>query len=799
LSASIARPPRFELARQDGPRLTLSSDSDWSADIFVLEPDIIRVLLTPPGGLKGPRTWAIAPGIADAPAPGRDRYDASGFAHPPYRLERLDRTLTISTDRLRLAVELDGFSCVWRMRTGGEWRTIAADRPTQPYNFGWWAGGPRHYLARRDGERYFGLGEKSGPLDRAGRRLRMSNTDALGYDARTTDPLYKHIPLTITHSAGAGLAFGLFYDTYADCTFDLGAELSNYHGSYRYFAADAGDLDYYVIAGPGVAEVTRRFTWLTGRPALPPKWALGYSGSSMAYADAPDAQRRMGGFLEACRRHDILCDSFHLSSGYTSIGPRRYVFHWNREKFPDPAAFAAQFHAAGVKLIANVKPCLLDLHPLFDEARGKGLFVSDGDGEPAWAQFWDGLGAWLDFTNPDAAAWWRAHVTADLLELGIDATWNDNNEFEIAAPDARAAMFRRGAPAADVKPLQTMLMLRVSRAAQVAHAPERRPFLVTRSGAAGMQRYGQTWTGDNATSWETLGWNIRMGLGLALSGVSNAGHDVGGFAGAAPDPELFVRWVEAGVFMPRFSIHSWNRDGSSNEPWMHPDVTPLVRDLIKLRYRLLPYLYDLCWRHAQAFEPIVRPTFLEFPEDPTAYDDCDDLMLGPSLLVASVVEPGSVTRKIRLPAGADWADFWTAEVHAGGTTIELPAPLGRPPLLVRAGAAIPLNIAEQSFEARADQRAFAIFAPRTGAFEATCHEDDGESEAWREGAYGAWRIRVEASARRLQFTASGEGERPPEGTLAALIRSSDKRPVVVAGKRARETSFDGWRRIELIG
>ncbi|HEY1425190.1 MAG TPA: TIM-barrel domain-containing protein, partial [Caulobacteraceae bacterium] len=488
-----------------------------------------------------------------------------------------------------------------------------------------------------------------------------------------------------------------------------------------------------------------------------------------------------------------------LSSGYTSIGRRRYVFHWNRTKFPDPAGFAASFHAAGLKLIANVKPCLLALHPLFDEAKDKGLLVTGADGEPAWAQFWDGLGAWLDFTNPDTANWWRAHVSADLLDVGIDATWNDNNEFEITQADARAFMFRHPTPAAEIKPLQSMLMLRVSRAAQVAHAPQRRPFLVTRAGAAGMQRYGQTWSGDNATSWETLRWNIRMGLGLALSGVSNAGHDVGGFAGEKPDPELFVRWVEAGVFMPRFSIHSWNDDGSSNEPWMHDEVTPIVRDLIKLRYELIPYLYDLAWRHAQAFEPIVRPTFVEFPGDPEAYEDCDELMLGPSLLVATVVEPGAATRRVRLPAGAAWADFWTGARHEGGQVALLPAPLGRPPLMVREGAAIPLNVAPQSFEARADARAFAVFAPRDGAFEATCHEDDGETEAWRGGAFGAWRLAVQATPQRLDIAAVAEGERPPAGPLAALIPPRDRRPVFVDGERVRARMTDGWRRIEIVG
>src|SRR5262249_4401146 len=145
-----------------------------------------------------------------------------------------------------------------------------------------------------------------------------------------------------------------------------------------------------------------------------------------------------------CRAHDILCDSFHLSSGYTSIGPRRYVFTWNRDKFPDPAAFAKSYADAGVRLCANIKPCLLDDHPLLEEAHEKGLLVCEGDGAPAWAQFWDGLGAYLDFTNPATQAWWRAQVTRALLDNGIVSTWNDNNEFEIASATARANLFGGG-------------------------------------------------------------------------------------------------------------------------------------------------------------------------------------------------------------------------------------------------------------------------------------------------------------------------------------------------------------------
>jgi alpha-glucosidase len=162
-----------------------------------------------------------------------------------------------------------------------------------------------------------------------------------------------------------------------------------------------------------------------------------------------------------------------------------------------------------------------------------------------------------------------------------------------------------------------------------------------------------------------------MGVGLALSGVSNIGHDVGGFAGAAPEPELLLRWVQFGILMPRFTIHSWNDDGSVNEPWMYPEITPYIRDLIKFRYRLIPYLYDLLWRYHRDYSPIIRPTFYDFPDDERCYQENDDWMLGENLLVAAVVEPGHRTRKVYLPERAGWYDFWSGASYHGGKEVML--------------------------------------------------------------------------------------------------------------------------------
>ena len=682
--ATLDRPPLFHLAGRDGPHLRLESDTGAVAHVFVLEKDIVRLVVLPDGAFRHPRTWTIAPGAEDVAAEGRDRLDTAGFTCPAYDVDdREAGRLTVATSRVRLTIGLSNLRCAWRVLLNGAWVPAMRDRPTQAFDFGWWGGTARHYLARAPGEQYFGLGERSGGMDRAGRRLRLSNLDAMGYDARTSDPLYKSIPFHLTRRPDTGLVFGLFYDTLSDCVFDFGCEHSNYHGPYRYFAADHGDVDLYVLAGPTLPEVVRRFTWLTGRPAATPDWALGYSGSSMGYADAPDAQAAHEGFLADLQRHGVPCDSFHLSSGYTSIGEKRYVFHWNRDKFPDPAAFVARFAERGVRLLANIKPALLTDHPAFAEAAGRGLLLADHDGAPVLEQFWGAPGAYLDFTNPATAAWWKENVTRQLLDLGVAATWNDNNEYEVTNPAARAHGFGAPFAAIEMKPLQTLLMLRASREAQLAHAPDAPPFLISRAGFAGMQRYAQTWSGDNFTSWATLKGNIAMGLGLALSGVSNLGHDIGGFAGPAPDAELFVRWVGLGVFLPRFSIHSWNDDGSVNTPWMHPEVLDDVRALMALRRRLTPYIAAVLRRYRDDYEPALRPLFYEFPDDAETWDETDDFLLGDALLVCPVTAPGVTRRAVRLPRGATWRDAWTGAAHVGGATVDCPAPYARPPLFIR--------------------------------------------------------------------------------------------------------------------
>ncbi|HWU03269.1 MAG TPA: TIM-barrel domain-containing protein, partial [Novosphingobium sp.] len=640
-----------------------------------------------------------------------------------------------------------------------------------------------HYVKRHEGERYFALGERAGAMDRASRRFRLTNLDPMGYDASGDDPLYKSIPYVLVVNA-SGAAHGVFYDTTADPTFDFGHEHDNYHPHYRYMRAESGDLDYYMIAGPDAAQVTRRYTWLTGRPAFMPRWSVGYSGSTMTYTDAPNAQERMAEFIDQLDAHDMGCSSFHLSSGYTSIGDMRCVFHWNREKFPDVEGFVRSYAEAGVDLVPNIKPALLVVHPRYDELAQKGWFIKDAAGNPVECQFWDEVGSYIDFTNPDAAAWWREQVTQQLLAYGIRSTWNDNNEYEIWDSRAMIAGFGAPRPAAAERPVHTQLMMRASRQAQIAYRPDERPYVVTRSGMAGMQRYAQTWSGDNYTAWHTIRYNQKMGLGMALSGVSNTGHDIGGFAGPAPEPELLLRWVQAGIVMPRFSIHSWNSDRTVNEPWMYPEATPAIAGMLALRQVLVPLLYDLLWRHHADYQPVTRPVWLDFGTDPQAWADGDTHLLGPDLLVAPAMDKGATSVEAYLPRGADWYDIRDDKGYAGGDTYRLPAPLsGLPPMLARAGSGVFVDLAQGGFRPGEMQPAVLLYPPvHEGQMAWSGYHDDGQSAATPASA-PLWRIEVTAQACTLHITARWDGEgNAPAASFQIVLPGAEARKLRLNGE-----------------
>ncbi|KUI96578.1 hypothetical protein VRK_42730 [Vibrio sp. MEBiC08052] len=768
-----------------GNEIILRCDAKHTLHIFVLEPDIFRVLVKKNASLRLDRTWTVSPAADDIDWNGRARTSMQGYSLPDYQLNRSDDEVEIATDRLKLTIT-QPLQFHWHYHAQGEWQPLAHDRKTGAIQLATSTEGVAHFMHRGDNEHYFGLGEKTGNLNREGRRFEMRNLDAMGYNASSTDPLYKHIPFYITRTP-QNVSYGLFYDNLASCWFDLGNELDNYHIKYRSYRAEDGDLDFYFILGPQVIDVTRSFVKLTGGTIFGPKWSLGYSGSTMRYTDEPNAQELLESFVDQCAAHQIPCDSFQLSSGYTSIGDKRYVFHWNHDKVPDPTAMSDYFHQHGLKLAANIKPCLLHDHPMYQEVKQQGLFIQDSKSDtPEISVFWDAEGSHLDFTNPKTIDWWKSNVTEQLLEYGIDATWNDNNEYEIWDREARCYGFGNAIPVSLIRPLQPLLMMKASYHAQREFAPQLRPYLISRSGCPGMNRYVQTWSGDNRTNWTSLKYNIKMGLGMSLSGLYNIGHDVGGFSGDKPDPELFVRWVQNGVMHPRFTIHSWNDDGTVNEPWMYPEVTPIIRKAMALRYQLMPYLYDALWLAHHEHQPMLRPTFLDHEHDANTWAENDDFMLGQSLLVASVVEPNQRQREVYLPDNTvGWYDFYTHQWFSAGQTITVPAELETLPLLVKAGCVLPLNPETGVANTRHDnQRVLLIFpAQGTHHFSQTIFDDDGESYAYQNGQYAELSVAVTTDAKSVQVSVSKTGDFQPDyDCIEIQLPMTENRQLIVNGQ-----------------
>lgn len=596
---------------------------------------------------------------------------------------------------------------------------LFADRSPLAYNFGGEFGEHTyHYLTRQKGEYIFGLGDKGGALNKSGRAFKIDTTDCMGYDAESTDPLYKHIPFFICEN-DVGV-YGIFYDTSAPAYMDFGKEINNYYEPYKYFKSEENSLVYYVFFGTKLS-VLQQFTSLCGRQAFAPKWSFDYCASTMAYTDAPESEKQFDLFLEELKNSELSCSGFYLSSGYTSIGEKRCVFNWNRQKFPDPEAFVKKFKEHSIEIIPNIKPAFLKSHPLYSELESKGYFIKNEDGTPFVTQFWDGLGSYLDFTNPAAFEFWKSKLKKTLLCLGITATWNDNNEFDIKDLSARTNLTENGERAALIKPDLTYLMLAASYSAQSESEPELRPFLSSRSGGISLRRLAQTWSGDNRTLFKDLRFCHNMGLTMSMSGLYFYGHDLGGFTGNMPSRELLLRWLQHGVFEPRFTIHSWNSDLSATMPWSYPDILPAVKKLFAQRKRLLPYLYNCAYNAVEKEIPINAPPVLYY-DDEQFYFQNDTMLLGRDILVPFVFDEGESETEVYLPEKDNW--YFNNKLYSGGQTLKISLPANEEvPLFIKAGSIIPTD---------ENGLVFTIYPLEKGKFEGAFFDDDGKTFKYKD-------------------------------------------------------------------
>lgn len=366
----------------------------------------------------------------------------------------------------------------------------------------------------------------------------------------------------------------------------------------------------------------------------------------------------------------------------------------------------------------------------------------------------------VDFTKASTREDWKALLKENVLEYGTSSVWNDNCEYDsMVDKDCRCDFDCKEGTIGQLKSVMSNLMCHITQEAIQETYPDRRPFIVCRSGHCGIQRYAQTWAGDNRTGWDTLKYNIATILGMSLSGQPNEGCDIGGFHGESPEAELFVRWVQNGIFQPRFSVHSVNTDNTVTEPWMYSGHKQYIRDAMQFRYRLLPYLYSLMARASVTGLPIMEPMCSAFQDDPACYDEGVDFMLGDSLLVANVVEKGAKTRRVYLPAGRKFYDFYTRAVYEGGQTIEIPVTMASIPLFLPEGAIVPLAT-NQIFNAATESITglHLICAPdRDGSF--TLYEDDGITMGYQRGEFCRTRIEM-TGGKRTTLAFHQEGSYP---------------------------------------
>ncbi|MFF3621374.1 glycoside hydrolase family 31 protein [Streptomyces sp. NPDC002467] len=542
--------------------------------------------------------------------------------------------------------------------------------------------------------RFFGLGGRAtGPRLRDG-TYRLWNTDPKGGFGPGVDPLYLTMPVQmVVADAGTHL---VFHDNSWDGRVLLregeeGAGSGVDRPGSSELRMEGGPLRCWVLVGPP-ARVAQGWSGLTGSAAVPPEWALGYQHARWGFGSTAEVRRVVSGYAS----RGLPLSAVHLDIDHYD-GHR--VFTVDEERFPDLPGLAQELRDQGVRLVSIVDPAVKAGDPVHASGLSVGAggaFVRDARGQEVRGEVWPGECAYPDFTDPAVREWWGG-MYAERLARGFSGFWHDMNEPVSFAPfgdttlprSARHAMDGAGGDHREGHNVYALAMARAGWEGLLRLRPAERPFLFSRSGWAGMQRYGGTWSGDVESSWDGLRASLALVLGLGLCGVPYSGPDVGGFGGS-PSPELYVRWLQLGAYLPLFRTHSaiW---AGRREPWeFGAEVEEHARALLAERDRLRPYFVTLAHLARRTGAPYVRPLWWGNPEDRRLRNCEDAFLLGDALLVAPVLECGADRRAVRLPRGR-WYDTATGAAHEGPGQVLLDAPRGRIPVLARAGAVVPVR------------------------------------------------------------------------------------------------------------
>jgi alpha-glucosidase (family GH31 glycosyl hydrolase) len=639
----------------------------------------------------------------------------------------------------------------------------------------------------------YGTGERGGSFNLQGRAFDVYNTQRYGYnEAPATMKI--NIPLAVTTGG-----YALFMDEVDRGRFDIGASTP---GRLAY-TSEYGAVSYVVIAAADIREQLRHYTWLTGRQPMPPKWALGYIQSKYGYRTETEAR----GVVDTLRMKQFPVDAVVLDlHWFEHMGD----LAWNREDWPTPFRMMHDLEEKGVQTVAITETYIAEPSDLFEPAIEGGHVGTRPDGSayriPDWWSCPDGCPAILaDMTRPETRAWWWEKHTpfmgdpvaaGDSTKGKMAGLWTDLGEPEKHPDDMQHHL--GAAPV--IHNAYNLLWAETLYDGLREMRPDQRVFNLTRSGSAGIQRYGTVhWSGDVARTFTGLADQPTLLLQAGLSGLAYYGSDIGGYLGDDLSPELMIRWMQHGALTPTMRPHGV--DNLPTEPWRFGDeAESIIREHIRFRYRLMPYLYTLAHENHTTGMPIARPLFFADPDDSDLQDESDAYLLGDALLVAPVLEDGARAVDVPLPSG-DWLDIHSNAILEGGKTVQMDAPLDRIPVLVREGTIVPMRPVAPHTAAQPRDTLMLKVVPGPDAASFALYEDDGESMAYTEGAYALTSITQsmsategEANGKDLNVTigaAAGSYDgMPAERTVRASIARVDRAPdsVTVNGEPLRQRS-----------
>jgi alpha-glucosidase len=758
-------------------------------DVDIVRPDVVRLRISRGGSFDDPPTHAVC---------------VDPLAEPvAFDVERDDDMVRVRTEALVVSVGLDPFGLDVHRPDGSP---VVEGAPAE--DGGSWAYAMLNdafTLRRRcrPDDAFYGLGEKSGRFNRRGRDFTLWNTDVLDpnatgeftagraaddprADVRSVefDPYYVSIPFFHHHAHENGAVGASFVDNGYRAHYDFTRP-----EEYRVHFA-GGQYTEYVFAGPDIRDVVAAYTWLTGRTAPPPLWALAYHQCRwFRYT-----QESFEALAERHRAEDVPCDAVWLDIEHMD-GYR--VFTWDPEAFPDVEGMLARMADRGFRVVTIVDPGVKHEpgYEVFDEAVERDVLCRTEGGGLYLGEVWPGETAFPDFVTEEGRAWW-AERNAAHVRRGLAGVWNDMNEPATGRMAPEAMRFGRGRFSHERHHNQYgLLMAMATKAGLLAEQPGRRPFVLTRAGFAGIQRYAANWMGDNQSRWDHLWLSVPMATGFGLSGQAFVGADVGGFQGHS-NAELFLRWMQYGTLTPFCRNHS--EIGNVDQyAWTWGDaITRLVREAIRLRYRLLPYLYAAFLQAAETGAPVQRPLVFDHQDDPVTRDLDDQYLLGADLLVAPVYAAGTTARHVYLPEGG-WYDWHTGDAFAGPRYLIAETPMDRIPLYARAGAVVPMWPQAPPSTAGHHPRAIELhlFVPdREGTRRSFLQEDDGLTFAAEDGARYRTTFDVARRGARVTLSAQVEGAGYPEFAREAfhlVVHGATPAAVAVDGAdvRASEGRF----------